>query len=177
MQVRRRTSKKSKRRHTRQELPKHTFYVDNIFVFEPLPNIKHMYYLNVDFYRYFIGRDDQSVNEKVMIGRLDQQMRVNRIMAASYSKMEIANEYLKKYMFNYLSIITTVSSILAIKSGTEEHLSMKDKLWADLKALDKKLYRKLRYTVLGIGVNLPGKAGRKLAVVVYKIAQKIYGFN
>lgn len=159
------------------ELPKHTFYVDNIFVFEPLPNIKHMYYLNVDFYRYFIGRDDQSVNEKVMIGRLDQQMRVNRIMAASYSKMEIANEYLKKYMFNYLSIITTVSSILAIKSGTEEHLSMKDKLWADLKALDKKLYRKLRYTVLGIGVNLPGKAGRKLAVVVYKIAQKIYGFN
>ena len=121
------------------ELPKHTFYVDNIFVFEPLPNIKHMYYLNVDFYRYFIGRDDQSVNEKVMIGRLDQQMRVNRIMAASYSKMEIANEYLKKYMFNYLSIITTVSSILAIKSGTEVHLSMKDKLWADLKALDKKL--------------------------------------
>lgn len=159
------------------ELPKHTFYVDNIFVFEPMPNIKHMYYLNVDFYRYFIGRDDQSVNEKVMIGRLDQQMRVNRIMAASYSKTVISNAYLKKYMFNYLSIVTTVSSILAIKSGTEEHLSMKDKLWADLKALDKKLYRKLRYTVLGIGVNLPGKVGRKLAVVVYKIAQKIYGFN
>lgn len=159
------------------ELPKHTFYVDNIFVFEPLPNIKHMYYLNVDFYRYFIGRDDQSVNEKVMIGRLEQQMRVNRIMAKSYSKMEIADEYLKKYMFNYLSIITTVSSILAIKSGTAEHLAMKDQLWADLKAIDKKLYRKLRWTVLGMGVNLPGKFGRKLAVLVYKAAQKIYGFN
>jgi glycosyltransferase involved in cell wall biosynthesis len=159
------------------ELPKHTFYVDNIFVFEPLPNIKHMYYLNVDFYRYFIGRDDQSVNEKVMIGRLEQQMRVNRIMAKSYSKMEIADEYLKKYMFNYLSIITTVSSILAIKSGTAEHLAMKDQLWADLKVIDKKLYRKLRWTVLGMGVNLPGKFGQKLAVLVYKAAQKIYGFN
>ena len=159
------------------ELPKHTFYVDNIFVFEPLPNIKRMYYLNVDFYRYFIGRDDQSVNEKVMIGRLEQQMRVNRIMAKSYSKMEIADEYLRKYMFNYLSIITTVSSILAIKSGTAEHLAMKDQLWADLKAIDKKLYRKLRWTVLGMGVNLPGKFGQKLAVLVYKAAQKIYGFN
>lgn len=159
------------------ELPKHTFYVDNIFVFNPLPHVKHMYYLNVDFYRYFIGRDDQSVNEKVMIGRLDQQMRVNRIMADSYLQQKITNHYLQKYMFNYLSIITTVSSILAIKSGTEEHLSMKEKLWADLKALDKKLYRKLRYTILGIGVNLPGKVGRKMAVVVYKIAQKIYGFN
>ena len=160
------------------ELPKHTFYVDNIFVYVPLPNIKKMYYLNVDFYRYFIGRDDQSVNEKVMIGRLDQQMRVNRIMTNFYSKQKISNAFLDKYMFNYLSIITTVSSILAIKSGTEEHLAMKDHLWADLKAADKKLYRKLRWkTVLGVGVNLPGKFGRKLAVLVYKAAQKIYGFN
>ena len=158
-------------------LPKHTFYVDNIFVFDPLPNVKHMYYLNVDFYRYFIGRDDQSVNEKVMIRRLDQQMRVNRIMAESFVKRQIFDLYLEKYMFNYLSIITTVSSILAIKSGTEEHLAMKKQLWADLKSLDQSLYKRLRYTVLGIGVNLPGSAGRKLAVIVYKIAQKIYGFN
>ncbi len=159
------------------ELPKHTFYVDNIFVFDPLPSVKQMYYLNVDFYRYFIGRDDQSVNETVMIRRLDQQMRVNRIMAESFSKKEISSEYLEKYMFNYLSIITTVSSILAIKSGTEEHLAMKKELWADLKALDKELYKRLRYNVLGIGVNLPGIVGRKLAVGVYKITHKIYGFN
>ena len=159
------------------ELPKHTFYVDNIFVFDPLPSVKQMYYLNVDFYRYFIGRDDQSVNETVMIRRLDQQMRVNRIMAESFSEKEISSEYLEKYMFNYLSIITTVSSILAIKSGTDEHLAMKKELWADLKALDKELYKRLRYNVLGIGVNLPGIVGRKLAVGVYKLAQKIYGFN
>ena len=158
-------------------LPNHTFYVDNIFVFDPLPNVKRMYYLNVDFYRYFIGRDDQSVNEKVMIRRLDQQMRVNRIMAESFLKHDVTNAYLKKYMFNYLSIITTVSSILAIKSSTEEHLKMKDELWADIKAMDLGLYRKLRYTILGMGVNLPGVLGRKLAVAVYKIVQKIYGFN
>ena len=54
------------------ELPKHTFYVDNIFVFEPLPYIKKMYYINTNFYRYFIGRDDQSVNEANMIKRIDQ---------------------------------------------------------------------------------------------------------
>ena len=33
------------------ELPKHTFYVDNIFVYQPLPHVKTMYYLNVNFYR------------------------------------------------------------------------------------------------------------------------------
>ena len=55
------------------ELPKHTFYVDNIFVYQPLPWVKNMYYLDVDLYRYFIGRADQSVNEKVMVTRVDQQ--------------------------------------------------------------------------------------------------------
>ena len=53
------------------ELPKHTFYVDNIFVYVPLPNVKTMYYMDVDLYRYYIGREDQSVNEKVMIGRIE----------------------------------------------------------------------------------------------------------
>ena len=43
------------------ELPKHTFYVDNIYVYYPLPHVRTLYYLNVDFYRYFIGREDQSV--------------------------------------------------------------------------------------------------------------------
>ena len=61
-------------------LPEHCFYVDNIYVFNPMPSVKNLYYLDVNFYYYFIGRDDQSVNEEVMIGRLDQQARVNRIM-------------------------------------------------------------------------------------------------
>ena len=62
------------------KLPEHTFYVDNLFVYEPLPYVKNMYYLDVNFYRYYIGRSDQSVNEKVMIGRIDQQLKVNRLM-------------------------------------------------------------------------------------------------
>ena len=62
------------------ELPKHTFYVDNIYVFQPLPYVKNIYYLDVCLYKYFIGRDDQSVHESVMIKRLDQQYRVTKLM-------------------------------------------------------------------------------------------------
>ena len=46
------------------ELPKHTFYVDNVFVYQPLPLCQRLYYMDIDLYRYFIGRDDQSVNER-----------------------------------------------------------------------------------------------------------------
>ena len=31
------------------QLPEHTFYVDNLYVFEPLPYVKNMYYLDVNF--------------------------------------------------------------------------------------------------------------------------------
>ena len=59
------------------KLPEHTFYVDNLYVFEPLPYVKNMYYLDVNFYRYYIGREDQSVNEQVMIGRPADQGQQN----------------------------------------------------------------------------------------------------
>lgn len=159
------------------ELPKHTFYVDNIFVYQPLPHVKTLYYLDVNFYRYFIGRDDQSVNEKVMIGRIDQQIRVTKLMLGYYDVTKISSRKLRRYMTNYLEIMMTVSSILAIRSDSEENLKKKKELWKYLKDQNLKLYLRLRWGFLGQGVNLPGKSGRKVSVAGYKITQKFYGFN
>lgn len=159
------------------QLPKHTFYVDNLFAFEPLPYVENLYYLDVNFYRYFIGRDDQSVNEKVMIRRIDQQIRVNKLMVDAYNKCNFTNKRLRTYMFNYLDIITTISSIMLIRSGTEEGLEKKKELMEYIRSQNRVLYSKLRHSLLGRVVNLPGKSGRKMSVAAYKICQKFYGFN
>ncbi len=162
------------------KLPEHTFYVDNIYVFEPLSHVKNMYYLDVNFYRYYIGREDQSVNESIMISRIDQQIKVNKIMVDYMveNKMEIQkNKRLYQYMFNYLEIVTTVSSVLLIRSNTKENLQKKKELWQYLKNKDKTLYRKLRHGIMGGAMNLPGRGGRKLSVEGYKICQKIFKFN
>ena len=159
------------------ELPKHTFYVDNIYVYKPLPNVKNMYYLDVDFYRYFIGRDDQSVNEKVMIGRIDQQIKVNKIMIEAFDLWKLNDKKLRKYMFNYLEIITVVSTIMLIRSGTDENLQKKRDLWKYIKEYDLRLFHKLRRGIMGNAMNLPGKGGRKISVAAYKISQKVVGFN
>lgn len=162
------------------KLPEHTFYVDNIYVFEPLPYVKNMYYLDVNLYRYYIGREDQSVNEEVMISRIDQQIRVNKIMIDYLveNKAEIVkNKRLYQYMRNYLEIITTVSSVLLIRSGTEESLEMKKELWNYLKSKDRKLFFWMRNGLMGNAMNLPGKSGRKISVGGYKICQKIFKFN
>lgn len=159
------------------ELPKHTFYVDNLFAFEPLPHVENLYYLNVNFYRYFIGRDDQSVNESVMIKRIDQQIRVNKRMVDAFCKCSFPSKRLRSYMISYLDIITTVSSIMLVRSGTEEGIQKKKELLDYIREQDRWLYRKLRYSIMGRAANLPGKGGRKMFVAAYKICQKFYGFN
>ena len=140
-------------------------------------HVRKMYYLDVDFYRYFIGRDDQSVNEQVMIRRIDQQIRVNKIMFDDVKLHEITNEMCRKYMYSYLEIITTISTILAIISGTDENMAKKDELWAYMKEHDEETYKKLRHGVMGQLMNLPGKGGRKVAIGAYKLSQKVVGFN
>lgn len=159
------------------QLPKHTFYVDNIFVFEPLPYVKKMYYINTNFYRYFIGRDDQSVNETVMISRIDQQIRVTKRMIDSFIKSGVQNKKCRMYMRNYLRIMMEVSSIFLILSGTKENYEKKEELWNYAKKSDAKLYRSLRYSVLGNSVNIPGKSGRWLSRMGYKVMNKLIGFN
>ena len=157
------------------KLPKHTFYVDNIYVYYPLPHVRTLYYLNVDFYRYFIGREDQSVNEKIMIGRIDQQLFVTKTMISMYELRMISSKKLRKYMVNYLAIMMTVSSILCIRSKKPENLTKKKELWSYLKRKDYKTYMKIRYGILGQTMNLPGRSGRKVSSLAYSVARRLIG--
>ncbi len=159
------------------QLPEHTFYVDNIYVYKPLPYVKNMYYMDVDLYRYYIGREDQSVNEQTMIRRIDQQIRVNKIMFADVNLLAVKDRKCRRYMFNYLEIVTTITVTLAILSGTKENLHKRDELWEYMKQTDRQLYNKLHHSVISRYMNLPGRPGRFLGKVAYRISRKIYGFN
>ena len=159
------------------QLPEHTFYVDNIYVYKPLPHVRTMYYMDVDFYRYFIGREDQSVNEKVMISRIDQQIRVNKIMIDDVDLNKVSNYKCRHYMINYLEIITVVTTVMLLRSGTEENLEKKRELWRYIKNKDIGLFHRLRNGIMGQTMNLPGRSGRKISVAAYRLSQKVVGFN
>ena len=161
------------------KLPKHTFYVDNIFVYQPLPAVKTLYYMDLDLYRYFIGRSDQSVNEKVMVRRVDQQLRVTRIMLDCPNPYDFPPELKKlaSYMLNYLSMMVAISSVFLTIDGSAEALEKKEQLWAELKAGDKRLYNRFRRFSVSALTNLPGSIGNHLTISGYRLAQKIYKFN
>ena len=161
------------------ELPKHTFYVDNIFVYYPLPQVKTMYYMDLDLYRYFIGRQDQSVNEKIMVQRVDQQIRVTRLMFSYYNVVEMKRQQpeLAKYMFRYLSMMLTICNTLLNLEGTPEAVEKKKELWRELLQEHPELRRRLRtFSLAGIS-NAPGRVGRKAELGVYHLANRIFKFN
>ena len=70
---------------------------------------------------------------KNMIKRIDQQLYVTRTMIDMYSMRKISSRKLRNYMINYLAIMMTVSSIILIRSKTEENLEKKKALWKYLK--------------------------------------------
>ena len=136
-----------------------------------------MYYLDVNFYRYFIGRDDQSVNEKVMTGRIDQQIKITKIMINAYDSMEIPNKKLKSYMLQYLSIMMIVSSALLINEGSATNIAKRDALWDYLKTTNPAAYKTISLQKLGLPLQFKTKFGKSIVVKGYHLFNRIYGFN
>ena len=159
-------------------LPKHTFYVDNIFVYQPLPFVKTMYYMDLDLYRYFIGRADQSVNESVMVKRVDQQLRVTRHMIDCQDLDALKGEKkLRAYMLHYLSMMMAVSDIFLLLDGSAEAKEKQKGLWQYLREhTSATVYRSIRFGFGGV-TNLPFPKGDDIGLGGYRIARKIFKFN
>ena len=166
-------------RTSKLQLPKHTFYVDNIFVYQPLPYVKTMYYMDIDLYRYYIGRADQSVNEQNMIKRIDQQILVTKTMIQLYDVSEIIehNEKLGKYMLHYLSMMMAICFIFLTIDEKEESLEKIKELKSFLREKMPTLYNKIIHRSIAFFSNIPTHQGRKAVVGVYHVLRKIYKFN
>ncbi len=159
-------------------LPERCFYVDNIFVYVPLPHVRTIYYLDVDLYRYFIGREDQSVNEKVMMGRIDQQLRITRFMIDAVDLPEAVDSgKLEKYMENYLSMMMCICSVFLRMIGTDESEQKRADVWGYLAQRNPVLYKRVRRSALNMGANLPTSLGRGIGIGGYRIARRIFRFN
>jgi glycosyltransferase involved in cell wall biosynthesis len=160
-------------------LPEHMFYVDNIFACQPLVLVNSICYLNLDLYHYFIGREDQSVNESVHIQRIDQQLYITRYIlhCVDMRKARACSWKLEWYLLRNLSIMLTICNVYLLKIGTPEALQKRRRLWDDVKSYDPLLYYRLRSSTLSGFTMLPGTVGRKIAVNGYELAQKLYAFN
>ena len=160
-------------------LPEHTFYVDNLFSYQPLPYVKTIYYMDIDLYHYYLGREDQSVNEKVLMKRIDQQIRVTELVARCVDLGEVKKRHpkLASYMTRNISIMLSISSIHLLLIRTAEAEEKRRAMWERIREYDNALYHRLRYSTLSGLTYLPGKLGGKLTLGGYRFARKIFQFQ
>ena len=157
------------------ELPEHTFYVDNICAYTPLPYMRSIYYLNVNLYHYYIGRADQSVNKSNMVARYKQQIRVMREMIDAYSWQQLKqmSKGLRRYMWHALNVIMVVTLFFTCAEYSDERKKDLKGLWQHIKDKDKKLYRRLRSWSYTTPVNYMGWRARGWVLSKgYDIARK-----
>ena len=168
--------KTEKLRESNTVLPEHTFYVDNIFAYKPLPYMKKLYYLDIDLYRYFIGREDQSVSRENIVRRYEQQIRVMKEMAAAYSYEEIKSfaKGLKRYMLHDLGVIMTLMFTTGGKDNPTKRKRALKEVWEYIKSRDKKLYRYLKYNTYPVIVDwMPFKLQGRTMLMGYKFFRAV----
>jgi len=160
-----------------QELPKHTFYEDNLMVYLTLPYIHRIAYMNRDLYLYTIGREGQSVQENVMKKRYHHQILVTERCFCSSHLDDVQEPKLKKYMKHELFMMLGISILFTRLNKTDETDAALDQMWKNCIAFDEKYGKKFRYRSLLWFICLPGKFGRNFSEFIYRFANKIVRFN
>jgi glycosyltransferase involved in cell wall biosynthesis len=160
------------------DLPAHTYYVDNLYAYVPLPCCKTLYYLDVDLYRYMIGREDQSVNLDVQIKRIDQQITVSRQMMRAYHLYEdIPSKRLRNYMIGHFTLMMSVCSVISKMSPDPQSRVNLDVFWHEIKRYDLRMYNRARHGIVGTFTNFRGPVGERVTIAIYHAAQFLYKFN
>lgn len=159
------------------ELPEHTFYVDNIYAYAPLPYMQKAYYLNVNLYQYFIGREGQSINIQTCFKRYKQQINVQLIMckAHKYEFLKSLPKGMRKYLYHDLHAVMMSTLMFTWGVNSKERRQAARAMWKEIKEYDKKLYNLIRYRGYPLSViYLPPFIRPKIMMLAYKIIVKKY---
>lgn len=159
------------------ELPKHVSYEDNLFIYLPMPYTKSIYYLDLDFYQYFIGRADQSMQESQLIKKSSNQVLVTEKVCNKYDLSDIEDKKLRKLMIRECILLMTAGVVFSRLAYNENGEKQYKELWESVKEGNPKLYKKMRLFSMAYFVSLPGKLGRFISIKGYRLAHKIVNFN
>ncbi len=169
------TYQTAKLRESKLHLPHHTFYVDNIYAYSPLAKMQSIFYLDINLYHYYIGREDQSVNIRVFTNRYDQQIRVMKemIMTHTYAEIMQMEKGLRRYMLHCLSAIMMITIFFTVAKDGEDRREALTGLWSFIKKKDYKLYLFLKWRSMPSMVNyLPWRLRGIIMTAGYKVLQR-----
>ncbi len=138
--------------------------------------MQKLYYLDIDLYHYYIGREDQSVNIRNFLRRYQQQIRVMECMleAYSYEQLQALPDGLRRYMLHCLSAVM-INTIMFCCCGEEEQerRAAYQALWQKLKSRDTAMYHQLHDRSMPAGVVwMPWAMRRRAMLAGYRLLCK-----
>ncbi|MBO5317451.1 MAG: glycosyltransferase family 2 protein [Oscillospiraceae bacterium] len=157
-------------------LPKHVFYEDNLMVCQTLPYVRRMYYRDMDLYRYWIGRPDQSVQREVMMKRSHHQVQVTQACFAACDPDRVHEPQLKKYLRHELFILFGISILYTRLKDTERADEEVAQMWENCRRINEKWARYFEQKTPLRFLCVPGKAGRRFAHLIYRLANRVVRF-
>ncbi len=159
-------------------LPEHTYYEDNLYIYQPLARTKRILYHHMPLYGYFVGRGDQSINEKNILKRLDQMTNIAKQQITSYTLAELKQlpKHLRTYMLNNACGQLFTTCALQFIEDTDRSRQMNRELWQEIREFDLPLYKRLRRNPLGRVTCLPGRAGERFLVFIYRFGRRMIKF-
>lgn len=164
-------------RETGLTMPKHTFYEDNYMVYGNLRYVERMYYMNIDMYRYFIGRAGQSVQQDAMMKRYTHQIRATELCFKAIPLDEVKDKRKLNYLKHEMFIMFGISAVFARLNRSGDAEKAYRQMWTNCQAVDKKWADYFKYKTILRYTCLPGRAGDDVIVLVYNLAHHIIRFN
>ncbi len=155
-------------------LPEHTYYEDNIYSFVPMARAQRLYYVDVDLYHYMLGRPDQSVSTEMMLRRVRQQYRINRLMIKAAEDMKSLTGRQAGFLTHQMALIFMVTTVLCLQT---RHRDQPAKLWKLLQAANPGLYTMVAHSAMGRAARIPGPVGHGIILLGNYVGQKMIGFR
>lgn len=165
------------RQTAKEPLPKHVFYEDNLMVCRVLHAVEKMYYMDIDLYRYWIGRPDQSVQAKTMMKRYTHHLLVVEKCFSSFHFDDVKQPRLKKYLKHEIFMLTGIAIIYTRMNKTKQVDADLREMWQKYFAHDEKWGKHFRYYTPLTFICIPGKFGQHLCSIMNWIANHIVKFN
>ena len=160
-----------------EPLPKHVFYEDNLMVYRVLQYVEKMYYMNIDLYRYWIGRPDQSVQQSTMMKRYTHHLLVSEKIFTSCHLDDIKEPKLKRYLKHEIFMLFAIAILPTRMNKTKQHDEDMKKMWDNCIAYDKKWGKHFRYHTVLSFLCIPGRFGQNLCGFINWLANHVVKVN
>lgn len=167
-------------RASKVHLPEHTFYVDNVLVYQGYRETRTIQYTGTVIYHYILGRPDQSVSFQSMCKNWEHQKRCQIVFNNTYSYDDFMkmDKYKRRLVFHFFVCINFATFSYAYIEDNKQKAIEYEKLHEDLKKSDIRLYKKLRYRSIFIfSWIVPPKLRHFAQKVGYDTIGKATGWN